>query len=658
MEVRQKTGTRRSLLGILESRPDSTPHRYFAALMTLAVATGLRFAFQSSLHGSGFAFYWAAAVIAGWLGGLGPCLLVQIASLVLSRIFFQEPDQSPEEAIRILVGLSAFFFSGIMAALLSDATREARMHAERETEDAIQQKEQLRTTIECVGEAVIVTDDHGRLTMINRVAEELTGCTAAEAIGHPAADVFQLAEDDPASLDEQPISAVLREHRNLISEAPVILVSRSGQRRAVSFSAAPIADRRGHTMGVVLTFRDETERQQAVQALRDADRRKDNFLAVLAHELRNPLAPIGNALEILRTPDLSGSLRDESRLMMQRQFDHLVRLVDDLLDVSRIARGKIELRMEDVLLKDIVQRAVEAAGPFIESEGHTLRVDLPDEPLRLHGDPVRLTQAITNLLNNAARYTDGGGRIAISARREESRVILSVEDNGIGIAADELPKIFGLFMQVDQGRERVSEGMGVGLTLVKNIIQMHGGSIEARSEGLGKGAEFLLRLPLSQVVERETPPVIEDQKPAPIEAPRKLLVVDDNIDAATSLARLLRMKKHVVHVAHNGPDALNSLDADRPDIMIMDIGMPGMDGYEVAQQVRRRPGGDEVILVALTGWGGAEDRQRSLQAQFDHHLVKPLRLEDLQPVIAQTSRTVLVPGSPPKQSMDSFFFAS
>jgi nitrogen-specific signal transduction histidine kinase/CheY-like chemotaxis protein len=367
------------------------------------------------------------------------------------------------------------------------------------------------------------------------------------------------------------------------------------------------------------------------QSLRDAHSRKDEFLAMLAHELRNPLAPIGNGLQLLEIAGNDKDLRDEARIMMQRQFEHLVRLVDDLLDVSRIARGKIELRTEPLTLAPVVERAVEAVRPLMDGLGHNLTVELPSEPLWVQGDSVRLAQVITNLLVNAAKYTDRGGSIIVSVSVEEDRAALRVRDTGIGITAELLPKVFDMFVQAEQGLTRGHGGLGLGLTLVKSLVHMHGGEVEARSGGPGKGSEFLVRLPLLREAAQEISSPHSAAEPA---ASRRILVLDDNIDAADSLARLLALRRHDVRVAHNGREALQIGSDFKPEIAILDLGMPGIDGFAVAKELRASANGSAIKLVALTGWGGPEDRQRTQVTGFDHHFVKPITVDDLEAITA------------------------
>jgi signal transduction histidine kinase/CheY-like chemotaxis protein len=374
---------------------------------------------------------------------------------------------------------------------------------------------------------------------------------------------------------------------------------------------------------------EELTRQQL--ELRLADQRKDQFLAVLAHELRNPLAPIASALDILKQPGVDAATSAKARDVADRQLKHMTRLVDDLLDVSRIMRGKIELRKEKVALAAIVARAVETARPLLDGARHQLEVSLPDEQVWLEADLVRLAQAVGNLLCNAAKYTEPGGTISLTAGCEAGQVALRVRDNGIGIAPEVMPRLFQMFMQVAPGAVRSQGGLGIGLTLVKSLIEMHGGTVEARSDGLGKGSEFLVRLPAV-----EAPPPAEKPIPradADVALGRKILVVDDNADAAQSLAVLLRLRGHDVQVALGGAEALEIADANVPELVFLDIGMPDIDGYEVARRLRSRFNSG-MTLVALTGWGTEQDQRRSREAGFDHHLTKPVELAAVEAVMA------------------------
>jgi PAS domain S-box-containing protein len=365
------------------------------------------------------------------------------------------------------------------------------------------------------------------------------------------------------------------------------------------------------------------ENTRLYEALRDGDRRKDEFLATLAHELRNPLAPISNGLQILAMPNVGADTVERARVVMARQVDHMVRLVDDLLDVSRVMRGRIELRRETVELATIVARAVEIAQPLIEAQRHVLDIAVADESLLVYVDPVRLTQVLSNLVANAAKYTPPNGRIRVTAERDGQCAVLRVQDNGIGIAPNMQTQIFELFVQVDHDGIRSQGGLGIGLTLVKNLVEMHDGTVEARSEGAGRGSEFIVRIPISPAARRGTAARTSETVVPRSPSGSKVLVVDDNEDAAGSLATLLRLQGHDVRAAFSGREALEVVKNYVPDVALLDLGMPGMDGFELSGRLRQQPGCERVMLVALTGWGQVEDRRRTAAAGFDHHLVKP-----------------------------------
>ncbi len=362
------------------------------------------------------------------------------------------------------------------------------------------------------------------------------------------------------------------------------------------------------------------EVRRVSDALKDADRRKDDFLAMLAHELRNPLAPVRTGFHILKNPAFPSDRAVRVREMMERQVDHMVRLVDDLLDVGRILRGKIDLQTAPVDLATVVGRAVETTQPVIDTQGHEIRVDLPPAPVRVVGDADRLAQVFANLLNNAAKYTEKGGHIRVAVGRDGGSAVVRVSDDGVGMAPELLPRVWDLFTQAERSLDRSQGGLGLGLTLVRRLVEMHGGTVEARSEGLGRGSEFVVRLPAVEELAASSPAAA---RPAPGRG-RRVLVVDDNTDAADSLAMLLGLGGHDVRTAYHGQAALELAPAFRPDVVVLDIGLPGMSGYETAHWLRLQPDMDSVVLVALTGYGQDEDRRKSREAGFDHHLVKPV----------------------------------
>jgi len=376
------------------------------------------------------------------------------------------------------------------------------------------------------------------------------------------------------------------------------------------------------------------EREKTEESLRDADRRKDEFLATLAHELRNPLAPISNAAHLLQLKPKLDSLQWASNVI-ERQVRQLARLVEDLLDVSRISRDKVELRTSRVDLRDIVQSAIETSQPLITERAHDFRVDLPPDPLPLLADPTRLAQVLSNLLNNAAKFTPRGGRVVLTAAREGGGVSIRVADTGIGIEADMLPQIFDMFIQADNRLERTTGGLGIGLTLVRHFVEMHGGNVRASSPGPNEGSEFVVWLPLALPLEAAAPSHGGD---APHLVPGhglRILVVDDNRDNADSMCALLQFLGNEVATVNEGTLALESIARAPPDVALLDIGMPNMNGYDVATQIRRQPYGKDMLLIAMTGWGQEVDRQRSQASGFDHHLVKPVDIDQLQRLLGE-----------------------
>ena len=377
--------------------------------------------------------------------------------------------------------------------------------------------------------------------------------------------------------------------------------------------------------------------EASTAALKEADRRKDEFLAMLAHELRNPLAPISTAVQLLRLKELSESQRDRARDVLERQVQHLVFLVDDLLDVSRITRGMITLHRERVLVGGVIARAVEAARPAIDERHHTLTLDLSDEVLSVEGDRARLTQVVGNLLNNAVKFMEPGGRILLKVAREGTSVAITVKDNGIGISSEQMPRIFDLFTQAHTKSDSVQGGLGIGLALVRRLVEMHGGTVAAHSAGPDQGAEITVRLPLwaTQGIARpDESAILPPSTPAPQVGPCRILVVDDHPDAVEALSMQLQVAGHDVRSANDGIEAMTIGESFQPQVVILDLGMPKMDGYETVRSMRRRAWGSRALIVALTGWAQPYDRQKTAEAGFDAHLVKPVTEFELFQAIA------------------------
>ena len=503
------------------------------------------------------------------------------------------------------------------------------LHAERE---------RFRTMLTSIGDAVVVTDAQGRITLLNPVAQALTGWSA-EALGQPLEAVFHIVNETTRKTVENPVSQVIRLGAIVGLANHTVLIAKDGTELAIDDSGAPIRDARGRIVGVVLVFRDITQRRGSERALEDADRRKDEFLAMLAHELRNPLAPIRNAAHTLA---LLGTGDDRVRWVsgvIERQVGLMIRLVDDLLDVSRITSGKITLQRTTVSVREVLAQSVETARPLAESRGQALEVDVPEDAGWVDGDPARLAQAVGNLLDNAIKYTDDGGRIWLRARVEADEVVIVVEDSGVGVDPELLPHVFDLFIQADRSLERKQGGLGLGLTLVRRLVEMHGGRVEAASAGPGFGSAFTIRLPCLAAEEVvEAAPAAEPAEAArPAGPARRILVVDDHQDSTDSLALFLRLRGHEVRTAQDGPTALDEIERYRPEVVFLDLGLPGMSGYDVARRVRMRTDLGPVQLVALTGYGTDGDRQKTRDAGFDVHLAKPVDPRAVDALLASPS---------------------
>ncbi|UGQ47997.1 ATP-binding protein [Massilia endophytica] len=383
-------------------------------------------------------------------------------------------------------------------------------------------------------------------------------------------------------------------------------------------------------------------RQGAERALLLADRRKDEFLATLAHELRNPLAPIRTGLDIMRLNPADKAAGERARAIMERQLKQMVRLVDDLMDVSRINTGKLTIRHEQVELHAVIGDALEIARSYIEAQGHTLTVSLPEEKVYVLGDATRLAQIVSNLLNNAAKYTNRGGAIRLSASVTNGQLTISIVDNGIGIEPGMLGEIFEMFIQADSSLERTTAGLGVGLSLARRLVELHGGTIRARSEGAGKGSEFVVTLPVMASAGSAAP----RQESAPLmSGPFRILLADDNIDFVNAIGALLRTMGHTVHISHDGPQALAAAEAFLPDFAFLDIGLPHLNGYDLARALRRLPALNKCVLVAVTGWGQQKDRQLAFDAGFQGHLVKPVSIEQISAILAGEYQGMATPQS-------------
>ena len=502
-------------------------------------------------------------------------------------------------------------------ALALEAEVAERKEQQRRAEEA---HARLAAIVESSDDAIIGKTLDGIITSWNDGAARIFGYTAEEMIGEP---ISRLVPPDRQGDLLTILGAVRRGER--VDHFETERVRKDGRRIHVSVTVSPIRNTEGCIIGASKVARDVTERRRAEQA-------KDEFLAMLGHELRNPLAAVQSAIIAAR---LDESRRERALDIAHRQGAQLRRLVDDLLDVSRVTQGKIALRKERLFLATVVERAVEATRTRIDERGHTLAVALPSE-IKVDADAGRLEQVLVNLIINAAKYTPPGGRIEVIAEALGEEIVLRVRDNGIGISAETLPHVFDLFAQADNSLDRAQGGLGIGLALVRRLVELHGGHVEARSAGCGQGAEFLVRLPVPRGPEPRRADADEVSAAEPQAAPRaRVLLVEDNADVADALAMLLELLGHRVEVAHDGIAALEAMHRTRPDLMLVDIGLPGLDGFEVARRVRAAQGDSSMLLVALTGYGRDEDRERTRAAGFDYHLTKPVEVDEVEGLVAR-----------------------
>ncbi len=511
----------------------------------------------------------------------------------------------------------------------------AQRQVERERQQQLITARRLASIVESSEAAIIGKGLDGVIQSWNAAAERLFGYSAEEAIGRHISLVIppeRLAE-------ENEIIATLKAGRR-IEHLETERVRADGRRVQISLTVSPIKDDDGNVIGASKLVRDITRERQAEEDLRklaaelsESDRRKNEFLATLAHELRGPLAPLGNVLEVWKRSTDDVQLQT-ARRTMERQLGQMVRLVDDLLDLNRITHNRLELRKSRLELATVVDHALETSRPLAAERAHELTVALPAEPVYVHGDAVRLAQVFSNLLSNSAKYTQRGGKISLTARREAGSVVISVKDNGVGIPPDRIHNVFDMFSQVDTAIEQTHGGLGIGLTIVKQLVAMHGGTVTAKSAGVSQGSEFIVSLPVDRgATEPATvPPAVE---PNPVNG-RRILVVDDNKDSALSLCMLLELEGHEAFAVHDGVDAIDAAERHRPDVVLLDIGLPRMSGHEVCRRLRESAWGKEMLLIALTGWGQSEDRRKSQDAGFDGHLVKPVRYETLAELLGSS----------------------
>lgn len=482
-------------------------------------------------------------------------------------------------------------------------------------------------------------DTANRILRVNALVAQSLGLPKAQIEGRHAAELYpdeaenEYRDDCIAMRTGTPLSRIEARER-----------PDSGALRWIRTDKIPLIAASGQATGILAMATDITERRMAEEALRESARRKDEFIAILAHELRNPLAPLKNAVQILRHPGLDEATRNWSCAAIERQVDHLTRLLDDLLDISRVSRGKLTLQRTSLAVADIVAQAVEFSRPLIAARQHELVLCMAPESLRVAGDLVRLSQVLSNLLNNAATYTAPGGRIRLAVAREDDTVVMRIADTGIGIAPSMIEQIFDLFFQADRSHQQFQGGLGIGLNLARQIVTLHGGTILARSAGLGTGSEFIVRLPCA--ANR-----LEEVAPRPPDAPeslprRRVLVADDHADVLESLALLLNLMGHEVRTAQNGREAVAIAATFRPELILMDLGMPEMNGYDACRQLRAAADGAETLIVALSGWGQDRHRKATREAGFDRHLVKPIGNDALRSLLEDLTRDGAAPGDP------------
>ncbi len=605
---------------------------YFVAIAATIVVLSVRLLLSSLLGDTAYFFPFVIAVtLSAWYGGLKPGLLSTFLGAFSAIYFFVPPFYTLQIAdARIGTSLVFFIIACVTISLVCQALHKALRTLELSEAKALQHVKDIERRDDALRDAQdqlhLITDTMSAL--VTRCTRDLK----YSWVSKPYADWLHLSRDEVvgASIEDvigaEAFKILLPYYQSALNGETIRLEMEVNYRtigpRWVNTVYTPTFAADDNPDGWVGVVVDIDAQKRSEEALRVTDRRKDTFLAVLAHELRNPLAPMRNSLELLKRANFNPALNEQARLIMGRQLSHMVRLVDDLLDLSRINTDKLELQRQPVALEEIVSQAVETVRPLIADAGHELSIDLPREPLQLNADVIRLSQAFSNLLNNACKYTDPGGRISLTAARKDGRVEVAIRDNGIGIPADLSPKIFEMFTQASQNIERQHGGLGIGLALVKRLVEMHEGEVSAGANPNGPGSEFRVTLPL--IAASKNDKTASSTISSTSDAPLRVLVVDDNHDSAETLSLLLQMLNHDVTSAHDGEEALQMANELEPDVVLLDIGLPKMDGYEVARRIRREPWGGGAMLVAITGWGQAEDKDLSRQAGFDHHLVKPV----------------------------------
>jgi PAS domain S-box-containing protein len=614
--------------------------RYAAAISAIMITIAVCSAIGGAAAERPFIPLYFATLLTAVLAGPGPGVLATVLSALLGDYFFLAPIGSlAVDASRDVFRLAVFEVAALLSILgvawYGHRKRAELKYVRRQADESLRESEErYRLLFETSRDGVITWDQTGQIQDANPAFQTLTGYALDELRQLTCHDItpsrWHAAED-----------AIIT-HRVLphadSGEYEKEFVHKDGSVFAVSLRAWPVYDGRKNIVGLRAFVRDITERKRAEEALKVADRRKDEFLATLAHELRNPLAPIRNAVHVLKQLGSHTEERDRKLLAIaDRQVQHLIRLVDDLLDFSRISRGKVELIKEKVDLSDVLRHAIETAQPVLQSGGHEFITELPEEPITIDGDAIRLAQVFANLLDNAAKYTEHGGSITLTAERRGSEAVVTIRDSGVGIPGEMLPEIFTYFAQVDRTLGRARGGLGIGLALVRSLLQLHGGTVEAHSEGEGCGSVFTVRLPaLSESASLRVPPAL------PLRATRRVLIIDDEIDVADSFAALLEGFGATTRVAYGGETGVALARSFQPDLVLLDLGMPAPDGFETARRIRALTSGGDITIVALSGWGKEQVEASVEAAGFDGHLTKPAELRALNELLGSLEKAVVL----------------
>ena len=557
-----------------------------------------------------------------------------IASLKTGqRVEHYETERVRSDGRRIIVSLTISPIKDESGNVIG-ASKIVRDVTERKRAEA--DRQMFVTLVENSTDFIGICDLDGVPFFVNRAGLEMVGLKDIEEARHTPVQEFFFPEDQAKIMNEF-FPDVLKEGHGEIEIR--FRHFKTGDARWMAYKVLALTNSANEPVAFATVSQDVSERKRLEDDLRrlaadlsDADRRKNEFLATLAHELRNPLAPISNMLEVVKRADGNNEVVKLAHETLERQLGQMIRLVDDLLDLNRVTHDRLELRRSEVELSPVIQQAVEVARPLVDAARHHLTIDLPDEPIYLYADRARLAQLFGNLLNNSCKYTRPEGLVSLSARRVDHDVVVTVKDNGAGIPQDKLDSIFDMFMQIDRTSERSQGGLGIGLTLVKRLAEMHGGSIEAHSAGEGQGSEFIVRLPVLSPADVAAKPGLDVESES--QPQRRVLIVDDNRDSADSLAMLLEITGNKTYMAHDGVEAVEAIEKHRPEVVLLDIGLPRLDGHEVCRRVRKQPWGKDIVVIALTGWGQDDDRRKSEEAGFNGHLVKPVDYDKLLELLA------------------------